>query len=180
MQYRHERREVVPKRDHDPAFRENGKLTDPRFELYARVYAQTFDANEACRAINLDEGTRGNFKDTRYNLLRTHPEINERIRDIIEERAKDLCLDENWVVMRLIGVLERALEAEAQVDREGEPTGKFLFDGRTATKILEMLGDKLGMFDKKGAQQTGGITINMNYGSDRSPIKIAPGVTVEG
>lgn len=157
----------------------DGTLADPRDELYCRIYAHTFDRKEAFEAIGLNPGRRGNWKDTGRDFLRYRPHVHERIKVLVAERVKDLCIDENWVMVKLVNNLERAMEAEAKIGADGEPTGRFEFDGRTATKVLEMIGTQLGMFEKNKQQERGGVTINMNFGGDAPAVKIEDGRTID-
>ena len=55
-------------------------------------------------------------------------------------------LDREWVISRLQKVVERCMQAEPVVDRQGTPTGEYKFDSSGANAALKMLGDTLGMF----------------------------------
>ena len=157
---------------------ENGNLADARDELYARVYAQTFDKQAACRAIALKPGRRGNYQDTGRDYLRWRPHINERIKTLVSERAADLCIDENWVVLQLVETLNKAKADKEKLNMEGEGTGVYEFDGRTTTKVLEMIGGNIGMFEKNKQAAMGGVTINMNFGGDVPSLQINDGKKV--
>ena len=157
----------------------DGCLADPRDELYCRIYAHTFDRKEAFTAIGLNPGKRGNWKDTGRDFLRYRPHVHDRIKVLVAERVQDLCIDENWVMLKLVKNLERAMEAEAKIGPDGEETGQFVFDGRTATKVLEMIGTELGMFEKNKQQERGGVTINMNFGGDAPDVRIEDGRTID-
>jgi len=161
------------------AIHPDGTLADPRDELYSRVYAQTFDREASFRAIGLNPGKRGNYADTGTNYLRWRPHIHDRVKVLVKERAESLCIDENWIVLKLVKALDRAMEAKEKTDGEGDGTGVFEFDGKTVTKTLEMLGSELGMFQRNKQKAQGGVTINMNFGGDTTPITIEDGKTIE-
>lgn len=55
-------------------------------------------------------------------------------------------LDREWVISRLMTVVDRCMQAEPVLDRKGEPTGKFQFDSAGANTALRMLGDTMGLF----------------------------------
>lgn len=157
----------------------NGNLADPRDELYCRIYAHTFDRKEAFQAIGLNPGRRGNWKDTGRDFLRYRPHVNERIKVLVAERVADLCIDENWVMLKLVNNLEKAMQDEEVLGPDGESIGEYKFDGRTATKVLEMIGTQLGMFDRNKQQERGGVTINMNFGGDTPDVRIEDGRTID-
>jgi len=157
----------------------DGTLEDPRDELYCRVYAHSFSKPEAFKAIGLNPGKRGNWKDTGNDYIYYRPHINERIKVLVAARVADLCIDENWVVLKLVRNLERAMEAEEVMGPDGEPIGEFKFDGRTATKVLEMLGTNIGMFERNKQQERGGVNIHMSFGGDAPDIRIEDGRTID-
>lgn len=55
-------------------------------------------------------------------------------------------LDREWVISRLMTVVERCMQAEPVLDRKGEPTGDYQFDPAGANTALRMLGDTMGLF----------------------------------
>ena len=157
----------------------NGNLENARDELYCRVYAHTFDRRAGFKAIALNEGKRGNWVDTGHEYLKNRPHLKERIKVLVADKVEQICIDENWVMVKLVENLERAMEAEAEVGSDGEPTGNFKFDGRTATKVLEMIGGELGMFERNKTPQQGGVVINMNFGGDAPPVTINDGKVID-
>ena len=157
----------------------DGNLADPRDELYCRIYAHSFSRPEAFKAIGLNPGKQGNFRDTGRDYLYYRPYINERIKVLVAERVAELCIDENWVVLKLVKNLERAMEHEEVLGPDGESIGEYKFDGRTATKVLEMLGTQLGMFERNKAPERGGVTIHMNFGGDAPDVRIEDGRTID-
>jgi hypothetical protein len=157
----------------------DGNLADPRDELYCRIYAHSFSRPEAFKAIGLNPGKRGKWQDTGRDFLRYRPHVNERIKVLVAERVADLCIDENWVVLKLVKNLERAMKAEEVLGPDGERIGEFKFDGRTATKVLEMIGTQLGMFERDKQQERGGVNITMNFGGDVPELRIEDGRTID-
>jgi len=157
----------------------NGNLEDTRDELYCRVYAHTFDRRQGFKAIDLNPGKRGGWIDTGVEYLKNRPHLKDRIKVLVAEKVAELCIDENWVMVKLVDNLERAMEADAKIGPDGEPTGKFEFDGRTATKVLEMIGTQLGMFERNKQQERGGVNITMNFGGDVPALRIEDGRTID-
>jgi phage terminase small subunit len=64
-------------------------------------------------------------------------------------RSKRTEITQDYVLDNLRSVVERCMQAEAVLDREGQPTGEFTFNAAGANKGLELLGKHLGMFVNK-------------------------------
>jgi hypothetical protein len=61
---------------------------------------------------------------------------------VIERTA----IDKEWVIERLRENVERAMQAQPVLDRAGNSTGSYVYNGATANRALELLGKELGMF----------------------------------
>ena len=55
-------------------------------------------------------------------------------------------LDREWVISRLMSVVDRCMQTEPVLDKKGEPTGEYGFDAAGANTALRMLGDTMGLF----------------------------------
>jgi phage terminase small subunit len=64
-------------------------------------------------------------------------------------RAKRTEVTADWVIKQLRRNYRRAMEAEVLRDRDGNPTGEYVYDGAVANKALELLGKHVGMFVEK-------------------------------
>jgi hypothetical protein len=51
-----------------------------------------------------------------------------------------------WVLERLRENVERSMQAKPVLDKEGQPTGEYRYEGAVANRALELLGKELGMF----------------------------------
>ncbi len=79
-------------------------------------------------------------------------------RRVRPRRRKKLGLSQEWVLRRLVQVVERCLQAEAVVDRKGEPViietlegelaAVFTFQAMGAIRALELLGKHLQLFNE--------------------------------
>src|SRR5277367_7180129 len=58
-------------------------------------------------------------------------------------------IDKEWVIERLRENVERAMQARPVLDRAGNPTGSYVYNGAAANRALELLGKELGMFVEK-------------------------------
>jgi hypothetical protein len=73
--------------------------------------------------------------------------------DVVEaaqEVIQKVAVDKDWIRDRLAQIVERCMQAEPVLDREGKPTGEFTFQAPAAIRALELLGKDQGMFvDRK-------------------------------
>jgi hypothetical protein len=83
--------------------------------------------------------------------------IRERVAEILQEREQidaegtklaieRTAIDKEWVIERLRENVERAMQAQPVIDRAGNPTGSYVYNGAAANRALELLGKELGMF----------------------------------
>jgi phage terminase small subunit len=145
-------------------FNKDGTLENAKHEMYAQAYVQHFHQQKAIQAIGMSEDD--GWLPGIAHRIHKKPEVRQRIKDIVADRVKELAIDENWVVLKLVKVLDRAMQEEEVKDRYGNPTGGFEFDGRNANRALELLGNHLGMFKKQDQSTAGQVVINLDYGQD--------------
>jgi phage terminase small subunit len=78
---------------------------------------------------------------------------NASIRGEIEAKRRVMAeateVDAQWVTNRLKELAVRSMEGAPVYDREGNPTGVWRCDGPTATKALDLLGKRLGIWVEK-------------------------------
>ena len=72
-------------------------------------------------------------------------------RNSAEETSTDRVDEKNlltreWVIGRLMANVERAMQGTPVLDKWGEPTGAYRYEGSIANKALELLGKEIGMF----------------------------------
>lgn len=94
-----------------------------------------------------------------------NPEVANRIAELSAIASKNAIiktgLDRQWVIERLMTVVERCMQAEPVLDREGNETGEWKFDSAGATRSLHLLGSELGMF-KPQEQKPGDEYANLS------------------
>lgn len=81
--------------------------------------------------------------------LLTHADISGRIREKLQKQLKRIELTADYVIDSLKEVAERCKQAEAVLDKKGEPIGEYRFDSTGANKALELLGKHLKLFTEK-------------------------------
>lgn len=120
-------------------------VLDPVKEAYARCRAMGMSVEEAGLAIG------GKFQpNTLKNWERESDLLRDRIAELSTLANKNAILktglDRQWVIERLMSVVERCMQAEEVFDKKGNPTGQYKFDSMGANQALKMLGDTLGLF----------------------------------
>ena len=50
-----------------------------------------------------------------------------------------------------------ALKARAVLDRNGQPTGEYRYDGAIVNRALELMGTEIGMFTKRSEVRHGSL-----------------------
>lgn len=158
---------------------DSGELRNAQHEMFAQAWVQTFNNEGACRVAGIA------FEDSRAASIKARDilrreEIQIRVRTILKERVKNYAITEDWVVLKIMDLLELAATQKEFRNKEGEVIGSET-DVRAALKAAELLGQNLGMFQKVDKKVAQNITFNLNYGSQpeqpaltRQPI---PGVS---
>jgi phage terminase small subunit len=126
------------------------KIKDRRRELFCLEYIQDFNGTKAAIRAGYSPKTAGSIA----NEILKKPDILARVRELIQQRCDELCLDGNNVVLRLIDVYERCMSAQPVMvysfkEKKMVETGEYSFDSKGALKAAELLGKHLGMFTDK-------------------------------
>ena len=86
----------------------------------------------------------------------------------IEKDALTKVIDKAWVVSTLVSNVDRSMQAEPVLDKDGQRTGEYQYQGNVANRGLELIGKHLGMFaEDKGTGNTN-ITVVNFYLPDNS------------
>lgn len=64
-------------------------------------------------------------------------------------------LSQDWVVSRLMKNAERSLQEVHVLDKEGNPTGDYQYEGSVANRALELLGKHVQMWPEKELPKAG-------------------------
>lgn len=119
-------------------------LTVPQ-EAYCRARAMGMSMAEAVLAIGSPVGV-----ECARDWEREQPAVRNRINELSAIATKNAIiktgLDREWVISRLMSVVDRCMQSEPVLDKEGAPTGEYRFDSTGANQALRMLGDTMGMF----------------------------------
>lgn len=112
-------------------------------EAYARARAMGMTLTEAAAACNLSPLTCRSWD-------REQPWVGDRINELSAIATSNAIIktgiNREWVITRLMSVVDRCMQAEPVMTGKGEPTGEYKFDASGANQALRMLGDTMGMF----------------------------------
>lgn len=121
----------------------NGITTEQEAFCRAMALGMSVPESLAASGISVTEGTARNW-------IKKDPKISARIDELTSIATKNAILktglDRQYVIERLMKVVDRCMQAEPVLDRKGQPTGEYKFDSSGANAALRMLGDTLGMF----------------------------------
>jgi phage terminase small subunit len=136
-------------------------LPNARHERFAQAIADGRTAGEAYLAAGYSCGpqkARGHG-----HRLRTSEDVQTRITELLRARERvaekgtelaiaQTALTKTWVLQTLRLNAERALQARPVLDKDGNPTGQYRYEGAVANRALELLGRSLGMFIERTEQ----------------------------
>lgn len=80
------------------------------------------------------------------SALAHHWQIRTRMDELLGRLAKKAGISRQWVIDKLVENVERSMGEKPVLDREGNETGEYQYDGSVANKALELLGKEIGMF----------------------------------
>ena len=115
-------------------------------EAFAMAYMETGNACEAYRrAYNADRMKRNSIEVNASKLL-NGTKVALRVTELREEAAKRNELSIDWVLQHLKEIVSRAMQVVPVLDKQGEPTGEYTYQGAVANRALELIGKHVGMF----------------------------------
>lgn len=139
-------------------------LANQRHEKFAQALASGKTQREAYVAAGYK------YDEPNASRLTRNDKVVARVAELQERAAANVVLSREWVLERLIENADRAMQAVAVKDREGNPTGEYTYQGNVANRALELLGKEMGMFvDRKHID----LNADLNGLSDRELIALA-------
>jgi phage terminase small subunit len=124
------------------------KPLTPRQKRFVDEYLIDLNSTAAYRRAGYEPKTDNAAAASASALLRK-PKIVAALREAQLARSKRTGITQDYVLTRLRDNVERAMRAEPVLDREGKPTGEYVYEGAVANRALELLGRHLGMFADK-------------------------------
>ena len=128
------------------------ELANPRWERFAEATAKGMTRADAFYYAGFRAGNK-RAAQNRGSTLFGRPEIKARVTEIEEELRQqginESGITRGYVLAELKRNHEKATQAEAVLDREGNETGEYKYQGTVANRALELMGKELGMFADK-------------------------------
>lgn len=93
------------------------------------------------------------------------PNVAAAVQAAMAARSKDTGINAAWVVKKLVENIERAMQAIPVLDKEGNPTGEYRYEGAVVNGACSLLGKHFGMFVEKVEHS----------GPDGKPIEVKDG-----
>lgn len=118
-------------------------LSNPKWELFAQAIAKGKNATEAYVCAGYDDQLSNAAAASR--LLKS-VKVRDRVDELLIRAADRVEVDKSWIMARLKENVERAMQINAVLDSEGNPTGEYRYEGNVANRALELLGKELSMF----------------------------------
>ena len=125
-------------------------LSNDKHEQFCHQYLIDRNATQAAIRAGYSEKTAY----SQGQRLLKNVETLSRVRELQKEQAERLCIDADWVILRLVEIVERCSQAQPVMmwdkgTKEYVPTGEFQFDSRGANRALELLGKAFGAFSEQ-------------------------------
>ena len=117
----------------------------PRQERFVQEYLIDLNATQAA----IRAGYAASTANREGSRLLSNVDVQAAIQAGQKKASEKAELSQQWVLDRLRENAERALQAVAVLDRDGNPTGEYQYEGAVANRSLELLGKHLGMFTDK-------------------------------
>jgi len=130
----------------------------PKQQVFVDEYLKDLNASAAARRAGYSEKS----VDALASQLMSIPKVAAAIKAALEEREARTKVSQDWVIKKLVKIVERSMQEEPVLDKQGNSTGEYTFNAFGANKALELLGRHLGMWKDR-------VEV---AGRDGAPIKI--------
>jgi len=147
-----------------------GEHLIPKYESFCIDYAQRFNPHLALAAAGypVENKTKQQLEQAfRYVMVRE--DVRIRVRALIREKVDHSGVGTDWVVMKWMEIIDRCMQADPVLDKEGNETGEWKFDSRGAGNALHDMAAYYGMF-QKAATDSKPVNIKINFGPKEKPL----------
>jgi phage terminase small subunit len=115
-----------------------------RQKRFVLEYLKDFNGSAAYQRAGYS--AKGTVADVGASKLLRQAKVRKALARAREELLQHLVVDKQYIMDHLRRNLERAMQEVEVVDKKGNPTGVFQYEGAVANKVLELMGKELGMF----------------------------------
>ena len=158
------------------------KTLRPKVRTFCEIYLSN-GGNGTEAALEAGYGDRKTIKgrhvaaQTASRFLRRE-DVKAYLRGRTEEIYEQIGLSPERVATELWKLYQRSAEGHEILDKEGDPTGVWAYDGKTAMGCLKALGEHLGMF-KPQLQLSGNVNNPLQGLSTEELLKLIAGLEKE-
>ena len=146
----------------------------PKQQRFVQEYLVDLNAAAAARRTGYSVRTPAEASKAGWRLLQRR-EVREAIREAMLERQKRTEITADYVLSNLMEIVERSMQRAPVLSRrgeqlvDGEDRHVWRFDGRTASRALELMGRHLGMFAEHARTPVSGdLSISWEGGQAQS------------
>ena len=129
-----------------------------RQQRFCEEYVVDLNATQAAIRAGYSEKTAY----SKGSALLKKVEVQARVAELKTDKSAETKLTAAYVISGLMDNYNRAMQAEPVLDREGNPTGEYRYEGNVANKALELLGKHLKLFTDK-VEHEGTMPIRIIY-----------------
>ena len=150
-------------------------LKHARQETFCLEYVKDRNGSRAYKAAGYKCGTPGSIAactsqtlkkaNIRLRILELDGNARQSAQKAEDRVALARVIDKVWVVNTLVSNVDRSMQAEPVLDKDGQRTGEYQYQGNVANKGLELIGKHLGMFAEKNPLEglLTGANVNVSF-----------------
>jgi len=90
----------------------------------------------------------GSARQNAHRML-TNDDVQAAVAEAVAKRSEDTGVTVEWVLNGLKAVAERCMQEVEVLNRDGKPTGDFVFNPAGANRAYELIGKYLRMFTER-------------------------------
>jgi len=144
---------------------ENDNLLDKQLR-FVEEYVVDFNGARAARDSGYDRDT----AHVQAHKLLQNPNIKAAVKKHMSEVAERCFVNRAWIEQALLENYHRAMQATQVLDKAGNPTGFYEYDGGVANKTLELLGKMIGAYtDQVSIIASTGVIVLPSNGFEKRP-----------
>lgn len=138
----------------EPTTDELFDLLTPMQQRFVEAMMETPDYVYAY-AVAGGKAARSDHRRTCAHEILTNPNVQKVLRRLRNERMSRTLITSDWVLTKIVQLIERCMQSQPVLDDDGNPTGEYKFDSAGAAKGLQMLMKHMGLFEKDNRQKVG-------------------------
>ena len=124
-------------------------MLNPKQEKFCREYVVDFNGTQAAIRAGYSKRTANEQAAQLLAIL----SIQEFIAGLQKKQAEEVEITAAEITQNIKEIAERCMQAEQVLDAKGVPTGEWKFESFAALKAWELLGKRVGYFEKDNNQK---------------------------